>query len=214
MSSGHRYTLSLEENRWIRDGMEYGTGQPVGYRVLGTPPDQDIQICKISASWQVRRNGNEWTGNYESPQQALVALQAEFDQWHNSGSTEQPSAAAAECAFNRQRLQQLHDSLRESAAKLGRSVESLDAEKLFHEMVDTLGTFGNTELTLEYRAAGERCFATLERVRSNNETERIDESACAEMHDTLEQFERVTARVDSWLAGLSEDTSNETATSE
>lgn len=80
MTNERRYTLSLEADAWIRDGMQHGTGEPIHYRVRGLPPRHRASVARIDGRWQIlRRTDVDWTGRYDSPEQALAALQAEID---------------------------------------------------------------------------------------------------------------------------------------
>jgi hypothetical protein len=97
-------------------------------------------------------------------------------------------------------------SKNEATTSRASSLESLNAQRLFDEMIDTLRSFGNQELTADYRLAGERFFDALARTRANNETGRVDALAHAELHDAFKDFERATKRADRWLTSLSGNT--------
>lgn len=77
--------LSLHATMWSNNGRELKRDNPIQYEVRGLPSDfERIFIGKnfrrspdplASAS---AARGHEWGDNYESPESALDALQAEF----------------------------------------------------------------------------------------------------------------------------------------
>ena len=76
-------TLTLHEDMWLRQGPIFGTGKVVGYRVGGMPDGRTARIANFGApnqnDWRIMRiNGDqtqaEWTGHYESAEDALAAL--------------------------------------------------------------------------------------------------------------------------------------------
>jgi hypothetical protein len=79
-----QYSVTLHEDRGFRNGQVYAGGQVVVYRVGGMPDGRTARIANFGApncdDWQIMRiNGDntqsEWTGHYESAEDALAALQ-------------------------------------------------------------------------------------------------------------------------------------------
>lgn len=76
--------FTLHEEAWLRDGPVFASGQVIGFRVGGMPDGKTARIANFGApnrsEWRIMRiNGNNtqtgWTGNYESIEAALAALQ-------------------------------------------------------------------------------------------------------------------------------------------
>src|SRR6266436_2146151 len=82
---GHmQYTFTLHEDAWLRDGPVFAAGQVIGYRVGGMPDGTTARIANFGApnrnDWRILRinrdnTQGEWTGHYESVDDALAALQ-------------------------------------------------------------------------------------------------------------------------------------------
>jgi len=70
-------TFTLHEDAWLRDGPVYAGGPVIGYRVGGMP---DGKTARIANDWRIMRVNadnpqSDWTGHYESVEDALAALQ-------------------------------------------------------------------------------------------------------------------------------------------
>jgi hypothetical protein len=79
-----QYTITLHEDGWLRKGPVFASGQVTGYRVGGMPDGKTARIANFGApncnDWRIMRiNANntqtDWTGHYESVEDALMALQ-------------------------------------------------------------------------------------------------------------------------------------------
>lgn len=79
--------LTLHEIGRISDRLEYGTGTVYQYRVGHMPPGYQALIANFGApnnsDWKLMRIEEdiqeEWSGHYESAEEALAVLQKEFD---------------------------------------------------------------------------------------------------------------------------------------
>jgi hypothetical protein len=80
-------SLTLHPDAWIREGSEFACGEVVGYRVGGMADGETARIANFGApnrvDWRVMRinadnTQSDWTGHYESAQDALVILQLEL----------------------------------------------------------------------------------------------------------------------------------------
>jgi hypothetical protein len=78
------HTFTLHEDMWLRDGPVFGSGEVTGYRVGGMPDGKTARIANFGApnrqDWSILRintdnTQGEWTGHYESVDDALAALQ-------------------------------------------------------------------------------------------------------------------------------------------
>jgi hypothetical protein len=82
------YTFTLHEDASLRDGPVYANGQAIGYRVVyrvgGLPNGKAARIANFGApnrnDWQIMRinadnTQTDWTGHYETVEDALAALQ-------------------------------------------------------------------------------------------------------------------------------------------
>jgi hypothetical protein len=78
------YTFKLHEDAWLREGPAFASGQVTGYRVGGLPNGRTARIANFGApnrnDWRIIRiNADntqaDWTGHYESVEDALAALQ-------------------------------------------------------------------------------------------------------------------------------------------
>ena len=78
------HTFTLHEEAWLRDGPVYASGPVIGYRVGGMPDGKTARIANFGASnrneWRIMRinadnTHTDWTGDYESVEDALAALQ-------------------------------------------------------------------------------------------------------------------------------------------
>ncbi len=82
-----RHTFTLREDAWLRDGPVYKSGQVIGYRVGGMPDGKTARIANFGApnrdDWRIIRitpdgTQTDWTGHYESVEDALAALQQDY----------------------------------------------------------------------------------------------------------------------------------------
>src|SRR3989304_4918262 len=76
--------LTKREVASFRSGPVYGTGRAFKYKVGGMPPGEEATITESpNQGWRILRTKNgvqgDWTGEYESADEALAALQKEFD---------------------------------------------------------------------------------------------------------------------------------------
>jgi hypothetical protein len=83
-----KYTFTLHEDAWVRDGPVFASGQVTGYRVGGMPDGRTARIANFGApnrdEWRIMRintdnTQTDWTGNYESVESALEDLQRDFE---------------------------------------------------------------------------------------------------------------------------------------
>jgi hypothetical protein len=83
----YTFTLHKEADAWLRDGPIFASGQVTGYRVGGMPDGSTARIANFGApnrnDWRVLRirvdnTQTDWTGHYESVEDALTALQQDF----------------------------------------------------------------------------------------------------------------------------------------
>jgi len=73
----------MHADAWTRNGQVYASGPVVGYRVNGLSPGEEAKLWNFGGAdqpdWQFLRNSNgksgEWTGHYESAENALAALE-------------------------------------------------------------------------------------------------------------------------------------------
>jgi hypothetical protein len=80
------HSLTMHADAWISDSPIYKSGTALGYRVTGLPPREEARISNFGgpnhADWRYLRTSNgksaDWTGNYESAQDALAALQRDL----------------------------------------------------------------------------------------------------------------------------------------
>jgi hypothetical protein len=79
-----QYTITLHEDQWLRDGPVFASGEVTGYRVGGMPNGKTARIANFGApnrnDWRIIRinadnTSSDWTGSYESIDEALAALQ-------------------------------------------------------------------------------------------------------------------------------------------
>lgn len=78
-----RNNFILHEDSWFRRGPAYEGGQVISYRVGGMPDGRTARIANFAGpdgnDWQIMRinadnTQNDWSGHYESVEDALVAL--------------------------------------------------------------------------------------------------------------------------------------------
>jgi hypothetical protein len=79
------YTFTVHEDAWVRNGPVFASGQVTGYRVGGMPDGKTARIANFGAppdrnDWRIIRinadnTQSDWTGHYESVEDALAALQ-------------------------------------------------------------------------------------------------------------------------------------------
>jgi len=83
-----RYTLTLHEYAWPRDGPALRGGEVIGYQVGGMPDGKSARIANYGApnrnDWRILRinadnTQGDWTGEYQSAEAALAVLQKDFD---------------------------------------------------------------------------------------------------------------------------------------
>lgn len=79
-----KYTFTVHEDMWLREGTKYATGDVIGYRVGGMPDGRTARIANFAApngnDWRIMRinpdnTQTDWTGHYESVADALAELQ-------------------------------------------------------------------------------------------------------------------------------------------
>ena len=79
-----QHTFTLHEDARLRDGPIFGTGQVIGFLVGGMPDGMTARIANFGApnrnEWRIMRiypdnSQSDWTGNYESLEDALAALE-------------------------------------------------------------------------------------------------------------------------------------------
>jgi hypothetical protein len=82
-----KFTFTLHEDAWLRDGPVYAGGQAIGYRVGGMPNGKTARIANFGApnrnEWRIMRinadnTQSAWMGPYESVEDALAELQRDF----------------------------------------------------------------------------------------------------------------------------------------
>jgi hypothetical protein len=82
-----KYTFTLHEDAWLRQGAAFAGGQVVGYRIGGMPDGRTARIANFGApngsDWRIMRvnpdnTQADWTGNYKSVEDALADLQRDF----------------------------------------------------------------------------------------------------------------------------------------
>jgi hypothetical protein len=78
------FAFTLHEDAWLRDGSIARGGQVTGYKVGGMSDGKTARIANFGApnynDWQIMRiyadnSQDEWTGSYDSAQEALVILE-------------------------------------------------------------------------------------------------------------------------------------------
>jgi hypothetical protein len=80
-------TLTLSADAWTREGSaDFGSGEVAGYKVNGMPDGAKARIANFGApnrnDWQIMRinvddTQDDWTGTYQSAEEALAVLQSE-----------------------------------------------------------------------------------------------------------------------------------------
>ncbi len=79
-----QHSFTLHEDAWLRDGPLFASGQAVGYRVGGLPDGKTARIANFGAparnDWRIMlinadNTQTGWTGNYETFEEALAALE-------------------------------------------------------------------------------------------------------------------------------------------
>lgn len=79
-----QYNFTLHEDAWFREGSGIEDRQVMGYRVGGMPDGRTARIANFGApvrdDWRIMLiNGDntqtDWSGHYESADEALAALQ-------------------------------------------------------------------------------------------------------------------------------------------
>jgi len=83
-----KYSFTLHEDAWLREGAVYASGLAIGYRVGGLPDGRTARIANFGApnrnEWRIMRinadnTQTDWTGDYESIEDALAALQRDYE---------------------------------------------------------------------------------------------------------------------------------------
>ena len=80
------YPLMPQEDAWLSDGPVYKSGAAIGYRITGMPEGEEARIANFAGpdqpDWRLLRTSGgksgDWSGHYETVQDALVALQMEL----------------------------------------------------------------------------------------------------------------------------------------
>ena len=82
-----KYTFTLHEDAWLREGPIFASGQVTGYRVGGMPNGNTARIANFGApnrnEWHIMRinadnTQSDWVGPYDSAEDALAALQQDY----------------------------------------------------------------------------------------------------------------------------------------
>jgi hypothetical protein len=82
------YSFTVHEDAWLRDGPVFAGGQVTGYRVGGMPDGSTARIANFGApnqnDWRIMRinadnTQSDWTGNYESVEDARAVLQQDYE---------------------------------------------------------------------------------------------------------------------------------------
>jgi hypothetical protein len=82
-----QYTFTIHEDAWFRNGPDYASGRVIGYRVGGMPDGMTARIANFGApnrnDWRIMRirvdnTQSDWTGPYESVEDALTALRHDY----------------------------------------------------------------------------------------------------------------------------------------
>lgn len=83
-----KFSFTLHEDAWLREGRVAAGGQVTGYRVGGMPDGRTARIANFGApnrnDWRIMRinadnTQSDWSGNYESVEDALAALQQDYE---------------------------------------------------------------------------------------------------------------------------------------
>jgi hypothetical protein len=73
--------LTLREAMWSRDELAVTNNNPIMYEVQGWPGSDAVGIYGTTTAegmiWEIRRNGRATEGDYNSPQEALAALESQ-----------------------------------------------------------------------------------------------------------------------------------------
>ena len=82
--TARKFTLFLGEARRVSGGPVFNSGYDVAYDVLGGPPELQLQIMRRGENhpWRagaVRHGTFGWFGEFDTPENALAAIQAEID---------------------------------------------------------------------------------------------------------------------------------------
>jgi hypothetical protein len=76
-----QYNFTLHEDMWLRNGPVYASGEVIAYRVGGMPDGKTAKIMNFGVNdWRIMRinadnTQTDWTGHYQSVEDALTALQ-------------------------------------------------------------------------------------------------------------------------------------------
>jgi len=77
-----RHLTKIDGGR-ISRGPVYGTGPSYRYEVQGLPDGEEADIAEFDKRWKILKVQNgvqgKWTGDYSTADEALAALQKEFD---------------------------------------------------------------------------------------------------------------------------------------
>ena len=83
-----KYKLSLKAIAYSHDGLEYGTGPAILYKIQGLPEGENLLLRNVrprfrEGEWQVGDHTTgmvtKWTGTFKTAERALVQLQKEID---------------------------------------------------------------------------------------------------------------------------------------
>jgi hypothetical protein len=83
-----KFTFTLHEDAWFREGPGAAGGQVIGFRVGGMPDGKTARIANFGApnrsDWRIMRinadhTQTDWTGHYESVEDALAELQRDYE---------------------------------------------------------------------------------------------------------------------------------------
>jgi hypothetical protein len=83
-----KYKLSLKAIAYSHDGLEYGTGPAILYKIQGLPEGENLLLRNVrprfrEGEWQVGDHTTgmvtKWTGAFKTAERALLQLQKEID---------------------------------------------------------------------------------------------------------------------------------------
>jgi hypothetical protein len=82
-----KFTFTIHQDAWLREGPVFASGEVTGYRVGGMPDGTTARIANFGApnnnDWRIMRinadnTQSDWTGHYKSVEEALAALERDF----------------------------------------------------------------------------------------------------------------------------------------
>jgi len=83
-----KYKLNLKAIAYSHDGLEYGTGPAILYKIQGLPEGENLLLRNVrprfrEGEWQVGDHTTgmvtKWTGTFKTAERALLQLQKEID---------------------------------------------------------------------------------------------------------------------------------------